>query len=373
MVFTRKVDANGEVERCKARLIIQGFRQRKGEDYFDLFSLTPTHVSLRMLLALKGKMNYVLINSDGKKAFTQADLEETMYVELPEGKAKFGGAVRFLKKCLYGIVQASQNWNFLLVEALLELRLEQSEANPCLFRMIVDGEAVIIIIVHVDDMMVAEEPVAGYAVCIIEGFNEKFPVVNLGEVTKFMGCRIRRNRKTGTLVVDQSLYIGELVERHGTGTNYELPSITKRVKQEGPVPDDYRSMIGGIQWAAIMTRPDTCFAVRELTSSVENPNYDWDLLGTKGHRITFGDFGLYGNGPRDQLIGYTDADYANCKDSRLNISDGVVMFGRGWVDWWSRKQKTVTLSTAEAEYVALCELGEKVMFLKQEYMFMQPL
>ncbi|CAN0606560.1 unnamed protein product, partial [Ectocarpus sp. 12 AP-2014] len=70
---------------------------------------------------------------DGKKAFTQADLEETIYVELPEGKAKFDGAVGLLKKSLYGIVQASRNWNFLLVEALLELGLEQSEADPCLF------------------------------------------------------------------------------------------------------------------------------------------------------------------------------------------------------------------------------------------------
>ncbi|CAM9782356.1 unnamed protein product [Choristocarpus tenellus] len=48
------------------------------------------------------------------------------------------------------------------------------------------------------------------------------------------------------------------------------------------------------------------------------------------------------------------------------------MFGGGCVDWWSRKQKTVTLSTAEAENVALCELGKEVMFLKQVHMFMQP-
>ncbi|CAM9733622.1 unnamed protein product, partial [Choristocarpus tenellus] len=99
-------------------------------------------------------------------------------------------------------------WNFLLVETLLELGLEQSEADPCLFRIIVDGGTVMIMIVHLDDMLMAEESGAGYAVRIIEGFNDKFPVVNLGEVTKLMGCRIRRNRKTGTLVVDQSLYIG---------------------------------------------------------------------------------------------------------------------------------------------------------------------
>ncbi|CAN0059644.1 unnamed protein product [Choristocarpus tenellus] len=324
MVFTRKVDANGEVERYKARLVVQGFRQRKGESNFDLNQLPyEQQWSLRSGLYGKGplmmklmiwtagecgfkflaplmvkrysgqrwflpgrwmlmekwkgtrpgwlsrdsgkgrgrttsshfhqhhtyfswhvtsldcEMNFVLIHSDGKKAFTQADLEETIYVELPEGKAKFDGAVKLLKKTLYGIVQASRNWNFLSVEVLLELDLEQSEADPCLFRMIVDGETVMIMIVHVDDMLMAEKSGAAYAVRIIEGLNEKFPVVNLSEVTKFMGCRIKRNRKTGALVVDESLYIGELVERHGIGTTYELPSITKRVEQEGLVPDDY--------------------------------------------------------------------------------------------------------------------------------------
>ncbi|CAM9869280.1 unnamed protein product [Choristocarpus tenellus] len=119
-----------------------------------------------------------------------------------------------------------------------------------------------ITIVHVDDMLMIEKPGAGYAVVVIEGLDKKFPMVNLGEVTKFMGCRIRRNWKTGTLVVDQSLNIGESTERHGIGTTYELRSIIKREEEEGPVPDDYSSMVGGIQWAAIMTRPDVSFAAR---------------------------------------------------------------------------------------------------------------
>ncbi|CAM9891259.1 unnamed protein product, partial [Choristocarpus tenellus] len=66
---------------------------------------------------------------------------------------------------------------------------------------------------------------------------------------------------------------------------------------------------GGILWAAIMTRPDVSFAVRELALCVENPSLtDWlntrrvigYILGTREHGITFGDFGIYGNGPRDQ-------------------------------------------------------------------------
>ncbi|CAM9976067.1 unnamed protein product, partial [Choristocarpus tenellus] len=84
--------------------------------------------------------------------------------------------------------------------------------------------------------------------------------------------------------------------------------------------------------------------------------------------LPFGDLEFYWNEPSGQLISYTIADYANYKDSRLSISGRVVVFGGGCVDWWSRKQKTVTLSTAEAKYVTLCELGKEVMFLKQVHM-----
>ncbi|CAM9690436.1 unnamed protein product, partial [Choristocarpus tenellus] len=114
-------------------LVVQGFRQRRGEDYLESFSPTPTHdtyISSKLELCLPHRL----------------DLEETIYVELPEGKAKFDGAVGILKKPLYGIVQTSRNWNFLLVEALLELGLEQSEEDPCLFILIVDGKAVMIMI-----------------------------------------------------------------------------------------------------------------------------------------------------------------------------------------------------------------------------------
>ncbi|CAM9718727.1 unnamed protein product, partial [Choristocarpus tenellus] len=81
-------------------------------------------------------------------AFTNADLEEDLYVELPEVVVtEFNGAVGKLQKSLYGIVQASCNWNALLVVAsLLELGLEQCEADPCLFRWMLDGELVLIML-----------------------------------------------------------------------------------------------------------------------------------------------------------------------------------------------------------------------------------
>ncbi|CAM9718797.1 unnamed protein product, partial [Choristocarpus tenellus] len=62
-----------------------------------------------------------------------------------------------LQKSLYGIVQASCNWNALLVASLLELGLEQCEADPCLFRWMLDGELVLTMLIRVDDMLMSSK------------------------------------------------------------------------------------------------------------------------------------------------------------------------------------------------------------------------
>ncbi|CAM9360315.1 unnamed protein product [Choristocarpus tenellus] len=173
-----------------------------------------------MLLALVAKLNCVLIYSDEKKAFAQAELEETLYVELPEVQVKFDGAVGLLlTKCVWDSTGVSE-LEFSAGGSFVGTGIGKIGCRS-IFVQIYDHDF------HVYDMVMAEEPGVDYAVGVIEGFNKKFPMVNLGEVTKFMGCRIRRNRKPGTLVVDQILYIGELSERYGIGMTYELPSITK--------------------------------------------------------------------------------------------------------------------------------------------------
>ena len=58
----------------------------------------------------------------------------------------------------------------------------------------------------------------------------------------------------------------------------------------------------------------------------------------------------YPKGPIFELVGYSDSDYAGCKVDRKSTSEGCHLLGRSLVSWSSKKQNSVALSTAEAEY-----------------------
>ena len=66
---------------------------------------------------------------------------------------------------------------------------------------------------------------------------------------------------------------------------------------------------------------------------------------------------------------FADADYASKATDRRSVSDGVIMCGGVSVCWFSRTQKCVTLSTSEAEYVALGDAGKELLFLRQVWRF----
>jgi hypothetical protein len=61
----------------------------------------------------------------------------------------------------------------------------------------------------------------------------------------------------------------------------------------------------------------------------------------------------YPKGSTFDLLGYSDSDYAGCKADRKSTSGTFQFLGRSLVFWSSKKQNSVALSTAEAEYVAV--------------------
>ncbi|CAN0575867.1 unnamed protein product [Ectocarpus sp. 12 AP-2014] len=242
-----------------------------------------------------------------------------------------------------------------------------------------DGLLVLIMLIHVDDMLMASKG-SKHALGIAQGLNKKFPVKYLGEKGQFMGCRINRDCGLGTVSIDQQVSVETLAVKCGITTVCDLPAVaTKEFVEEGPVRDGYRAMVGSLMRASIMTRPDVSSAVRSLATKCVNPTVtDWKgaergigyLLRTSRRGLTYGDFRFYRNAPRGQLIRHADADYANCVISRFSVPGGVVMFGGACVSWWSNMQKTVALSTTEAEFVSLCDVAKEVMFLQQVQYFM---
>ncbi|KAJ0878385.1 putative RNA-directed DNA polymerase [Helianthus annuus] len=133
-IYKIKYKSNGEVDRYKARLVAKGFTQLEGVDYHDTFAPVAKLVTIRTLLAVVVKINWMIHQLDVNNAFLHEDLEEEVYMKIPEGFAKQGETrVCRLRKSIYGLKQVSRNWYQKFTKALVDLGFRQSKADHSLF------------------------------------------------------------------------------------------------------------------------------------------------------------------------------------------------------------------------------------------------
>ena len=107
-ILKKKYKPDGTVDKYKARLVVKGFKQKEGHDFFDTYSPVTRIASIRVLLAIAALHNLEIHQMDVKTAFLNGDLEEEIYMEQPEGFVVPGQERKVCKlvKSLYGLKQA---------------------------------------------------------------------------------------------------------------------------------------------------------------------------------------------------------------------------------------------------------------------------
>ena len=133
-------------------------------------------------------------------------------------------------------------------------------------------------------------------------------------------------------------------------------------------------MVGSLLYLTMVTRPDICFAVKELSRMLDSPGIEaWEaaqhlleyVQNTHHYSIRYtkaesvNDLAISG-----LLKGYSDADWAGQVEDRRSTSGYVYFVAGGPVSWQSKTQKSVALSTAEAEYMALSDASKEAVHLK---------
>ena len=179
-VFKIKRDALGNTERYKASLA-KGFMQREGIDYNEVFAPVRKHTTLRALLALAAAEDMELHQLDIKTAFLNGELEETVYMQQPQGLTEGEpNVVCHLRKALYGLKQAPRAWNTRLKQELENMGFTASEADPGLFVAHYKGGKVYVL-VYVDDILVASKSLEDIKHRMTEAFKVRDPGHELGQ------------------------------------------------------------------------------------------------------------------------------------------------------------------------------------------------
>ncbi|MDR3737610.1 MAG: reverse transcriptase domain-containing protein [Terracidiphilus sp.] len=391
-VFKIKIDETGAATIYKARLTPKGFRQKEGVDYFDVFAPTGKYKTMRFGLSVTARWDHELEQLDVPTAFLNADLEEDVYMQLPEGyRDGKDGVVLRLKKSLYGLKQAPRNWSIRLKKFIVdELGYSSTVSDPCLFWRRSRTGRLMLLFVFVDDIQSSfhREDCAEWArhkAQLVSEFNTK----DAGPSTWMLGMRITRDRKARTITLDQEVYVSKALEKYGYSqcTTRPTPEVVGAAHQDPSVeqqqPTDrqrFMEITGTLMYAAISTRPDIAHAVFYLASHMAAPTclhaaaadrvmrY---LAGTRGLGLIFGsrNGGLLGDSrghSRTQLdvCAYADADWANSKGDRRSITGWVSKVNGDPISWASKKQRTVALSTCEAELYAEAAAIQEVLWLR---------
>lgn len=374
LVLKIKRDARtNEIEKYKARLTVQGFRQVQGHDYTKTTSPVTVYATFLFLIAHAIRHGRKLKTMDFAGAFLYAHLHEEIYIKPPElYKAKNDVLLR-LRKSLYGLKQASREWHLAVTRALLDIgfRQAQVELDQCLF---IHDELDIFLCIHVDDCFMSynDKESINVVVKALEKKNFEFSAVE--ELKKGLGLSIKQDEDE--IVISQPQYVNFILnefKEHLTSVKKVQTPLSKLYKDKTDEEESYdetryRSLLGCLGHLGRMTRPDIIQAVFHLAQFSSNPSKEhWKgLCRIVSYLSSSKDSGIRFSKESDKLWEfYVDADWGGCPTTRRSTTGYLIKYCSGPLIAVSKRQRNVTLSSTEAEYCAFTDIARDIIWTKR--------
>ena len=345
-VFVKKRDG-----RFRPRIVAKGFMEIPGVDYSESFAPVVKDETFRLVVIVyliysSGDQDdielWVAVIWDITTAFLYGDLDEEIYMRLPDGLEKFEKVNKnedclVLNKAIYGLIQAARQFYKKLKKVLVkDLKFENCKSDPCLF-FNKTNLGICIICCYVDDLAFFGNKKAINDT--VYNLKKQFEMKYVGDLREYVGCRIDfENGKGGKVAyLTQPDIVKKIENKFGSeilkltkcyGTPSSPGYVAVRPKEEEPklteeVQKRFRSGVGTLLYLVKHSRPDISNSVREHAKVMDSANkYHYKellrtmkyVVDTRNKALKFAPFSVKNN--MWQLRGICDSAYAPDPDTR---------------------------------------------------------
>jgi transposase InsO family protein len=358
-----------------ARLMAKGFSQVEGVDFDKIFSPVVRYETVRLMFAFASLEGMYMTGLDVKTAFLYGKLEEEIYMLQPEGfvlKGKERKVMR-LKRALYGLKQAALAWWKELESFMWMIGFVRTSSDTGIFIYKCPTTGTLVIaLVYIDDGLfmgmnkkLVDEKKAS---CM-----KQWECRGIDNITEFLGMRIKQS--ASKVSIDQRAYLTKVLQQFNMTNAKTAPTplptgytpLENTAEPDSKLWTQYQSVIRSLLYLMLGTRPDIAYAVIKMSQFLANPSQEHldkamyimhYLVGIQDYQIVY-----YGDKSKG-LLAYTDSDWAADPIKRQSTMGFFVTLASSIVCWQSCLQKTVALSSTEAEYMALSDTCHQILWIQ---------
>ena len=408
----------------KARCAVIGCPEVRGVDLtWSTFAPTIGMTAVRTVISLMCDPSFDVRSYDLGGAYLGTKLDRDVYVKLPPEAGKDAGKIIRLMKAAYGLKSSGRDFIKSLSKKILEFKhgnasFRKTYMDQCIYVFEGEEEAEpfdytsdirgvgkadasksgestkqepvrrkqkMILLHYVDDIILCSNDLA-LRDKFLEHLREVWKITDEGELSRYLGIHFRRSEDGKSWEMSMGGYIDKIGKRFGLDANVRLSDVpmdpgfvlTAADFEEKPTDEmvsEYRSLIGSIGFAAVSVRYDISYAVSALSRHLARPNPKLIneakrviryLIKTRNFSVKWSASDEdRTDGTVNVMFGAVDASYAACQLTRRSHGGWIMFLNHGAVSWKSGLQPMVTLSSCEAEFVALCSAIVEAKYLRQ--------
>ena len=260
--------------------------------------------------------------------------------------------------------------------------MQRSTIDVCLYTYS-EGSSVLWVLCYVDDALLADNS-AALRTRFVGDLSKRFPTEDKQELNWILNVGITRDRKARSLAMSQSLYVNDLLSKFSAYVDaahtrhFDSPAEEGLVLSSDDQPvvgtpehdemstfrEPYMSIVGGLLWLANMTRFDIAYISSQLARFLTNP--------APSHFKAAVRVLLYLRDSVDRTLVFspaTDRGFETYVDSswgtRFSCSGAVLFYHGCAFHWFSKMQRSVTLSSAEAEFFGAMLTAKEMLFIRE--------